>query len=351
MARVDPPVQSYMGRVLKRLGVPVTPENLSFMVGWAGREGVPQSIDRYNYLGTTLPMDGSYGTNAPGVQSYPTEDAGVRAHASMLSQSNFAALRRMLASGNPYKLAGDPQVNAAMRLWSGGGYSWPLKGGSPDLGRALETYPSSGDLPIQADSPADSAPQSILGQMGGGTGVSGGISQERLQLLSGRLARGGGFGSRYPELAAQLLQRRLGGAADVRVEPPVPSGTEASGLGGALMRLPADFKPTHPTSGLEGYPAKDIFGEAGTMAGAPEGGTIVRLSGREPTDRTAPGGPYGRSLYLRGDSGRVYYLTHFGRLTVGEGQRVEPGDELGTVADYSAATGGVTPSHIHMGRR
>jgi len=36
---------------------------------------------------------------------------------------------------------------------------------------------------------------------------------------------------------------------------------------------------------------------------------------------------------------------------VGEGQRVESGDELGTVADYSAATGGVTPSHIHMGRR
>ena len=189
MARIDPPVQSYMGRVLKRLGVPVTPENLSFMVGWAGREGVPQNIDRFNYLGTTLPMDGSYGTNAPGVQSYPTEDAGVRAHASMLNQSNFAALRKMLAGGNPYKLAGDPQVNAAMRLWSGGGYSWPLKGGSPDLGAALTNYPTS---------TPDSAPEALSAAPTASQGVPGGISPERLQLLSGRLARGGGFGSRYP---------------------------------------------------------------------------------------------------------------------------------------------------------
>ena len=257
MARVDPPVQSYMGRVLKRLGVPATPENLSFMVGWAGREGVPQSIDRYNYLGTTLPMDGSYGTNAPGVQSYPTEDAGVRAHASMLSQSNFAALRRMLASGNPYKLAGDPQVNAAMRLWSGGGYSWPLKGGSPDLGAALTNYPSS---------PPDSAPEALSAAPTASQGVPGGISPERLQLLSGRLARGGGFGSRYPELAAQLLQRRLGGAADVRVTPPQVEDAKAAPVasgatGGEVPTGPLPYTGAKPVRGALAEAFYDPLGQ------------------------------------------------------------------------------------------
>lgn len=119
---------SYMGQVLTQLGVPLTDANLNFMNAWAQREGVPQNIDPNNMLGTTLPMGGSYGTNGPGVQAYPSQTAGVKATAAMLKQGNFAAIFGALKSGNAYQFANDPAVQKAFLTWSGGGYSFPTSG-------------------------------------------------------------------------------------------------------------------------------------------------------------------------------------------------------------------------------
>lgn len=122
-----------------------------------------------------------------------------------------------------------------------------------------------------------------------------------------------------------------------------------------MIQLPSRFKPTHDTAGLPGFPAIDVFAPGGTLVGCPDRGTIVKLSGHPPTPSTEPGGPYGWSIYVR--RGRLawwrkgtYYLTHFGtRADLRIGQRVKRGQVLGTVANYSAATHGVTPDHIHEG--
>lgn len=111
------------------------------------------------------------------------------------------------------------------------------------------------------------------------------------------------------------------------------------------VQLPATFVPTHETIGLPGYPAVDVFAPAGTIALSPADGTITRTSGRKPSAMVKPGGPYGYSLYLG-----PYYLTHFGSLHVSVGDVVRAGQPLGTIADYAKATGGITPSHIHLGK-
>lgn len=117
----------------------------------------------------------------------------------------------------------------------------------------------------------------------------------------------------------------------------------------ATLQLPMNFTPTHQTDGLPGYPAIDMFARGGTVALAPCAGVINKLSGHPVTPKATPGGPYGLSCYLERSDGGVYFLTHFATLRVRVGQRVKKGDPLGTVADYSRATGGVTPSHIHEG--
>jgi murein DD-endopeptidase MepM/ murein hydrolase activator NlpD len=120
---------------------------------------------------------------------------------------------------------------------------------------------------------------------------------------------------------------------------------------GKALQLAEHFTPTHQTGGLPGYPAVDLFAAAGTVALSPANGVIDRLSGHPVTPRATPGGPYGLSCYLTRVGGGRYFLTHFGSLSAKVGQRVKKGQPLGTVADYTKATGGITPSHIHEGLR
>lgn len=128
-------------------------------------------------------------------------------------------------------------------------------------------------------------------------------------------------------------------AAIVELTPPKP----------ATLQLPENFTPTHQTDGLPGFPAVDLFAAGGTVALAPCAGVIDRLSGHPVTPKAVPGGPYGLSCYLKRKDGGRYFLTHFATLRVKVGQTVKKGQPLGTVANYSKATNGVTPSHIHEG--
>lgn len=116
------------------------------------------------------------------------------------------------------------------------------------------------------------------------------------------------------------------------------------------LRLPKHFTPSHQTSGLPGFPAIDIFARGGAYVCAEYDCTVARLSGSKPTETTRPGGPYGWSIYLRTPGG-MYYATHFGtrHKQVKVGAKLKKGMLLGRVADYSKATGGKTPSHIHYG--
>lgn len=119
----------------------------------------------------------------------------------------------------------------------------------------------------------------------------------------------------------------------------------------AEVQLPSHFKPTHQTAGLPGFPAIDVLAPAGAAVLAPATGRIVKLSGHAPTPTSPPGGSYGWSMYLTSREGDTYFLTHFGsRSSICKvGACIGRGEVIGRVANYSKATGGVTPNHIHEG--
>src|SRR5262245_15380791 len=104
----------------------------------------------------------------------------------------------------------------------------------------------------------------------------------------------------------------------------------------------------HPTAGLPGYDAYDYMAKAGSPAVAPITGKVIKLSGHDPSGGPTQGvhGPFGWSVYIQGDDGHTYYMTHMGGRNVKVGQKVKAGQQIGTVGNY-AKWGGA--DHIHMG--
>ena len=131
--------------------------------------------------------------------------------------------------------------------------------------------------------------------------------------------------------------------------PPSPGQSYNTSAGQPIPKnLLTSISGEHETMGLPGYPAHDYFAPAGTPAVAPVDGTVSRLSGHPPGEgpTEGPHGPFGWSVYISGDNGHSYYLTHLGSRTVSVGEQVKLGEPIGTVGDYARYG---TPSHIHMG--
>ncbi|HEY4094517.1 MAG TPA: peptidoglycan DD-metalloendopeptidase family protein, partial [Baekduia sp.] len=182
-------------------------------------------------------------------------------------------------------------------------------------------------------------------------------------LASGaQVPSGGGGGGAAPSgvdallNAAAIVGQQPGGAA-APSGPASPSGPDAPSSGqvkGAKLGDPVvggtSIGGEHETSGLSGYPARDYFAPAGSDAVAPVSGKVVKLSGHDPKDgpTNGPHGPLGWSVYVKGSDGKTYFLTHLGSRTVKVGERVDAGQEIGTVANYDKYG---TPSHVHMGVR
>jgi murein DD-endopeptidase MepM/ murein hydrolase activator NlpD len=76
------------------------------------------------------------------------------------------------------------------------------------------------------------------------------------------------------------------------------------------------------------------------------GGTVVKLSGKDPKLGGKPGGALGYSVYLQGDDGTTYFMTHIDGLTVKAGQKVQQGQRIAVVADGPASW---SSPHVHMG--
>jgi murein DD-endopeptidase MepM/ murein hydrolase activator NlpD len=115
-------------------------------------------------------------------------------------------------------------------------------------------------------------------------------------------------------------------------QPATSTGTTSGGITYSGQPL------THPTSGLAGYPAVDLFADPGTPFLAPENGRVVRHSGRGGTT----GGFYGWSVYFQGDSGRKYYVQHLNRKRATG--RVRKGQPLGTISPWEGGD-----PHAHVG--
>lgn len=100
----------------------------------------------------------------------------------------------------------------------------------------------------------------------------------------------------------------------------------------------------HETDNLAGYPAVDIPANPGDPFRAPENGTIIRISGRDPRKgATSAHGAFGWSIYFKGQSGTIYFITHLG--SVRDKGRYSAGSIIGTVGDFP----GKTMDHAHVG--
>lgn len=107
--------------------------------------------------------------------------------------------------------------------------------------------------------------------------------------------------------------------------------------------LPSQFTTTHNTDGLAGFGALDWFRPGGEPVGLPVGGVVERVSGRG--GQNYSGSVYGRSLWVRTDTGQRLFLTHFADpVFVRPGQRIQAGQPLGRVAPWRSGA-----PHIHVG--
>jgi murein DD-endopeptidase MepM/ murein hydrolase activator NlpD len=102
----------------------------------------------------------------------------------------------------------------------------------------------------------------------------------------------------------------------------------------------------HETDGLPGYWAIDFICHAGLGIVAPEGGTVTKFSGHDPSDDHADTiGAFGWSTYILTAAGYSYYVTHQGRRypTLRVGMTVQAGDLIGFVGDQR-----FRPDHAHV---
>jgi hypothetical protein len=133
--------------------------------------------------------------------------------------------------------------------------------------------------------------------------------------------------------------------------PTMQDGGGPVGMGGpfggkrSIWVDPFKFKSTHPTSGLEGYPAYDYMAPPGTVVRIKEPVRINRHSGKSPKLGGPAGGAMGYSLYAVGlKTGKKYYITHLAK--VAKLGRYKAGAGIGVVA-YGPPSW--SSPHAHVG--
>lgn len=178
---------------------------------------------------------------------------------------------------------------------------------------------------------------------------------------------------RLPEPSGGNLVQSQTDPATWHLAPPPNKGEQDGAtqwrVASALVQpVPAGFNPkivqgVHSTLGLAGehfsyfkgtWPfsdAADFGGDFRAPVLAPESGKIVYWSGKDPAlgPYEGVGGPLGWSIYLLGDSGTYYFITHLQtrEASAGIGMNVRGGQQIGTIANY-AQYGNVNHTHIGM---
>jgi len=130
------------------------------------------------------------------------------------------------------------------------------------------------------------------------------------------------------------------------------AGAKYDGGASLVKPIPAPYLKSvggyHLTGGLAGYPANDYFAAWDSPVIAVESGKIRRFSGYDPSTgwHDKPGEAFGWSIYLAGDTGTDYYYTHLQTRTCKEGDIVNVGDQIGTVAHMPPSD---RAPHCHLG--
>jgi len=316
--------------VLKRLGAPITKQNLDFLGTWQRYEGGHTNNDaRYNWLNTTSNAPGAVRSiNSVGVKAFDSYDNGVNATVQTLNNGRYGDVVASLRSGNPYKnkpvaglstwLSGKPNSEAGIR-YAGRVLGSPVSAAGTSrtvVNHTGQSYGGGGPSPQQraAASTAGELYQQAVG------GFMLGRAQARLQ---GQNPQGG-----LMQLAElRDTYQRMGGV------PEQDSATSSPNIGKTQGNVQSDVvngnsspeigPGTHVTDNLDWNngkkTARDIMAKAGTQVGAPEDGTVLKWD--------AQGAQGGGRMWFKGKSGRLYWLGHIDNglgvgTTVKRGQRI-----------------------------
>lgn len=321
--------------LLASLGARNTPENVRFVNAWIRAEGTRAA---YNPLATTQGAPGASSFNSVGVRNYPNFQTGLDATVKTLNNGYYGPIVTGLRSGT----ASAQQLAQAVANSPWGTGSGVLRvlgsnGGGPITPPAAAPVPPATAVPSTPSAPTSTP--NIAGALLTSLGQSPGA---QLNSIMGAIASTP-VASPMPSSASPMPTALSPPTATAL--PPGQGFTPGSPVPKSQL---IEVQGEHPTAGLPGYLAHDYMAKAGSGVVAPVGGKIVRLSGHDPSGGPTSGvhGPFGWSLYLQGDDGRTYYMTHLGSRDVKPGQVVKAGQVLGTVGDY-ARWGGA--DHVHMG--
>lgn len=350
------PVGNWRGQLLAQIKAPVTPANLSYLDAWQRAEGGSASNNPFN---TTLSAPGATPYNSNNgypVLNYTSPQQGLQATSQTLLESRYGDIVKALRQGTDPMAAANALVASK---WGTGPLVQKILGDSPpSTGVTTQPYdPGSRSLasavaPFKPSSVPKAAPLPLLQIPATPTvpvpliGLGpGGILRSVLSAANADTARANrtvimGGGEKNPP---------AGKGVDVSTQSPIPSKPFPVKTGSPVpTRDLTSVGAEHSTAGLANYPAHDFMAPAGSPVVAPVAGKIVRFSGHPPSAGPVDGvhGPFGWSIYLQGDDGHSYYLTHLGTRDVKVGQRVGAGSQIATVGDY-AKYGGA--NHVHMG--
>jgi murein DD-endopeptidase MepM/ murein hydrolase activator NlpD len=104
---------------------------------------------------------------------------------------------------------------------------------------------------------------------------------------------------------------------------------------------------THAASDWQSGNAVDVFADPGTPVLSPVDGTVIKVSGDDPSLGTKAVGNkriYGYGVTIAGFSGLTFYLAHLDSVSVKAGDRVSRGQVIGVVASWKGGK-----PHVHVG--
>lgn len=323
--------QQFFVQLAKRLGVPrqYWPNAVRFFRAQQAGEGTQAT---WNPLATTRSLHmGETSFNSVGVKNYPNRRVGLAATVQTYKLPYYTGILSDLRRGVPAERIANNRLSE-LETWGTGSR----------VAASLGSIP----MPQIPATPTSVDPRQPLARRAGA--ISDRDRREFIIQLLMLRSSGASMRMVLPLLLTQLYEARTGRdlPQELNVRPvapaPGPTGPVAGSVGGKRgLRLPQTFTATHQTDGLPGYPAYDFMAAARTPVGAPDDGTIIRLSGRN----TWSGGFGGRSIYLKTKRG-VFFLTHLSPdVRVRVGQKIRKGQLIGYVGD---PTSSMAP-HVHAG--
>src|SRR5690349_15122553 len=87
----------YFAGILRGVGAPITPANLTALQAWHQAEGGQAANNPFN---TTQPLQGATSYNSVGVRNYPTPEAGIQATVQTLTNGRYGNILGALKAGN-----------------------------------------------------------------------------------------------------------------------------------------------------------------------------------------------------------------------------------------------------------